>query len=1001
MKRHAVLNALVSLFVLPVAVSSLLLLLTSRTLLAQNAPFPSEDNGLFVPNIPIPPELLIDPDCSICIPPTPIPDPLNDADRLLNQGVDEYRTNQFQSALRSWRQALELYQSSEVRSVLPQESFLGVGRVLGNLGYVYWDLGEYSQAIESFERGIAIFRESSSSSEESHALASLGLLYEEMGQYGQAITLYERQLAIAREEGDYIAEGRALINFGNAYWGLGEYQQAFEFYEQRLAITREIGYGEGDVIAHLGIAYWSLDQYGQAIDFYEQSLAITRESRDRQGEGTLLSNLASVYRDLGQYEQAIDFHEQSLVITRESRNREGEGITLNSLGNVYFALGQYEQAIDFYEQSLVIAREIGDRQGEGNALVNLGNAYGSLGQYQEATALYERSLAIFRENRDRQGEGLTLGNLGNVYYDLDQYQQAMEGYQQALTIAQETGGRSAEGQLLSNIGDLLARQDQPEVAIVFLKQSVNVRESIREEIRELPTKLQQSYTNTVADDYRFLADLLLSQGRVIEAQQVLELLKLEELREFTRNARGLESEQGIALNSVEQRILDEFGTLVAFGKQVYDCEQTRCAQLSAYRQQRQAQSTRFDTQVTAFVQTIRDNRQTDDFFYDPRYLNETAREIVAQPGTLLIYPFVTEDQVWLLYTAAGDVAGAIPVDVTQLELGETVVHFRELLESPYSNLEELQATGKQLYDWLIAPLEPELRANQITTLVFSQDRVTRYIPMAALWDGERYLMQNYTLSTVLSAELTDMSDRLPALPADTSILALGLSASVLDLDPLPYVENELDAIVRVNEADSQGIYPGIELLNGDFDRDALVANLFGHRIVHIATHGSFVAGLPEESFLVLGDGDRFSIPDINSIGSDLRDVHLVVLSACETAVGGPDADGIEVAGISSYFLAANRASAVMASLWLVNDCSTSLLMQQFYENLAQGMTKAEALRTAQRALLESDTRVEDCENRMFVTAPIGDAANPEPPTASVGYAHPYYWAPFILIGNGL
>jgi CHAT domain-containing protein len=228
---------------------------------------------------------------------------------------------------------------------------------------------------------------------------------------------------------------------------------------------------------------------------------------------------------------------------------------------------------------------------------------------------------------------------------------------------------------------------------------------------------------------------------------------------------------------------------------------------------------------------------------------------------------------------------------------------------------------------------------------------------------------------------------------------------VQDFDELPFVQSELAAIVRENDTDLLGIYPGLKLLNGDFNRQALIDNLVGYRIIHIATHGQFVPGLPEASFLLLGDGDTFSIPDINSLGSDLRDVHLVVLSACETAVGGPDADGIEVAGISSYFLAANRASAVLASLWLVNDASTSLLMQQFYENLAQGtMTKAAAMQQAQLALLngELDPALVEALSRSIVGwgEEVG-ATDDESIDDSPDISHPYYWAPFILIGNGL
>lgn len=304
-------------------------------------------------------------------------------------------------------------------------------------------------------------------------------------------------------------------------------------------------------------------------------------------------------------------------------------------------------------------------------------------------------------------------------------------------------------------------------------------------------------TDTIADDYRKLADLLLAQGRILEAQQVLDLLKLEELREYTRNARSFETDAGIALNAVEKQIIDEHGTIIAFGQKIADCERTNCPEIDSLLNQRRNLTDAYDQRVSELITTIRDNRQKDDFFYDPTYLSESAREIVAKPGAVLIYPFVQDDKLWLIWTAAGDVVGSEVITVNQQQLGETVVRFRELLQNPQSDLAQLQATSKQLYNWLIQPIQTELEAKgqPITHLVFAQDRILRYVPMAALFDGNQYLIPQYQVSTILSAQLTDMSDRLSAGTSDNTVLALGISESVNGLDPLPNVETELDQIV--------------------------------------------------------------------------------------------------------------------------------------------------------------------------------------------------------------
>jgi CHAT domain-containing protein len=175
-------------------------------------------------------------------------------------------------------------------------------------------------------------------------------------------------------------------------------------------------------------------------------------------------------------------------------------------------------------------------------------------------------------------------------------------------------------------------------------------------------------------------------------------------------------------------------------------------------------------------------------------------------------------------------------------------------------------------------------------------------------------------------------------------------------------------------------------------------NLSGNKILHIATHGKFESGRPENSFLLSGTGEELKIDQIKTLQNYMRDTHLVVLSACETALGGVDADGMEMSGISFYFLT-NGAKAVIASLWLVNDASTSQLMQQFYQNLSTGkMTKSEALREAQITMIQGKIQSSNT-NRSSVNYTPGQSRNSE--SISRNLSHPYYWSPFILIGNGL
>jgi CHAT domain-containing protein len=543
--------------------------------------------------------------------------------------------------------------------------------------------------------------------------------------------------------------------------------------------------------------------------------------------------------------------------------------------------------------------------------------------------------------------------LGGLHRKFGRKEQAIAAYQAALAIPTPTTVAGGESSSLYGLARTYRDLNQPNVAITYYKQSINGIEDVRRNLQELPTQLQNSFLQTTvdfdkvktADIYRQLADLLLSQGRDKEAQQVLELLKVQEIRDVARGGSATSDKPNVPLSATESKIPAASESLIALGRQISECDRTNCNQKSVLNDKLTALVEKFNQDLQKIETDIRANRATDDVFFDPRKLAK-AREIVkAQPGTVMIYPLVLENKLWLLMYSEGDVVKKVEVNVGQQELGETVVKFRKLVQNSGSDINEVKKIGKQLYDWLVKPLEGELKANSIKNLVFSLDRVTRYIPMSALFDGKQYLIENYTTYNVLSADLTDMSDKLPAETQNAPVLAMGLSDAVSGFNSLPNVATELDAIVRNKTDDSQGIYPGMEFLNRAFDFRALRDNLTGHKILHLATHGVFVPGSSDKSYLLLGTGEQLSIAKINTL-TGLSNIHLVVLSACETALAGPRQDGVEIASVAYYFMN-QGAKAVMASLWLVNDASTSLLMQQFYKNLASGipqkpMTKAEA-----------------------------------------------------------
>ena len=280
-----------------------------------------------------------------------------EADKLLQQGIEQFQISQFTAALQSWQQALIIYRQIKDRQ--------GEGQSLGSLGNAYRNLGDYTKAIE--------YQSSS--------------------------------LAIAREIKDRLGEGQSLGNLGNAYDALGDYTKAIEYHTSHLAIAREIKNrrGEGQSLGNLGIAYDALGEYTKAIEYYSSSLAIAREIKNRRGEGAALGNLGLAYYALGEYTKAIEYHTSRLAIAREIKDRQGEGTALGNLGNAYRNLGDYTKAIEYQSSSLAIAREIKDIQGEGRSLNNLGLAFYNSGNLPQAETTLYTGIEVWESIRGKLG----------------------------------------------------------------------------------------------------------------------------------------------------------------------------------------------------------------------------------------------------------------------------------------------------------------------------------------------------------------------------------------------------------------------------------------------------------------------------------------------------------------------------------------------------------------------------------------------------------------------
>ena len=287
-----------------------------------------------------------------------------------------------------------------------------------------------------------------------------------------------------------------------------------------------------------------------------------------------------------------------------------------------------------------------------------------------------------------------------------------------------------------------------------------------------------------------------------------------------------------------------------------------------------------------------------------------------------------------------------------------------------------------LYQWLFKPLDPFLEAEQIDTLLLCTGPNLRSLPFAALHDGEKFVVEKYSLARIPAFNLTDTNYQ--GKPEE-DVLAMGAS-QFRDLPSLPGVEIELNTIVPK-------LWSGQKMINQQFTIDNFQeAHQQGSfDIVHIASHSKFSAGSPEDSYIQFSDR-KLSLEQLADLELELPPVDLLVLSACETALGNEDAEF----GFAGLAMQAGVKSA-LASLWLIDDTGTVILMSEFYQQLRSTTIKAEALRKAQIRMLQQKVFVEGTKIR-------GSAVEVNLPATTVqseaqDFSHPFYWAGFTVIGN--
>jgi CHAT domain-containing protein len=861
--------------------------------------------------------------------------------QLVQQGIERYKTGDVQGAIASWQTALTAYQTTNnpANQAIVQEK----------LAIAYRQIGQFEQAIDHWKQAIASYRQLKDIAKVGRLLVEQAQTYSRLGQNKEAIALLcgasetdedcleseGSALQIARKFQDKQGEAAALGSLGEAYRLRGNHDKAIETLLTSLKITQEINIPvyRASVLNSLGNAYFSK--------------ALLNEQRAKSAQSRVAEHKAGEFikEATFDYQKALGYLNNSLEITRTQNDSSGQMRTLLNLIQLYYRpeysklpdnANQAEQAL---QEALTLLESLPDSPNKVYAAIDLAELEQPVDSSNfssfpaqcsprkldnsQAEELLQKAVSIAQSIQDSRSQSFALGKLGHLYECRQDYGKALEFTQQA-RLAADQNLRAKDslylwewqaGRIFKAQGKESEASNAYERAIATLEGEGGIRDNLLIAERDL----QFNFQDTISPLYRDFARA-----------------KLERAESLPIASQEYQKELDSALDAIDSLKLAELQNY--FGN---DC-----------------------TFAVLDKERVDDLEREDTAFFSSVILDDRTAIVVSLPNPEYKFNPKAERRLKKFQW----------INDSQ-KLRKEVKNFHREVQTYHDRTNAFLTPAQNLYNSIIRPFASDLDPAYIKTLVFIQDGLLRSIPMAALHDGQEFLVQKYAIATTPGLRLTSPK------PLDVQglrTLALGLSeAATVDGQKFNALANVTDELTQVTK-----LFPGSKkLLNEQFTPESLEQELKQavYPIIHIATHGQF-GTIPEDSFLVTGNDEKITITqlesDIRRFSGGSESVELLALTACQTGIG----DDRATLGMAGLTVQAGVRSA-LASLWYVDDAFTEELVAKFYDNLRSPfegsasrspMSKAEALQEAQKALINQNKNI-----------------------------HPAYWAPFILIGNWL
>jgi tetratricopeptide (TPR) repeat protein len=894
--------------------------------------------------------------------------------------IFQYSEINYEKAEKLHYEALKLARSTDSKS--------DIGYCYFNLARLYSAKGNFDKSAALLDSALKIFRAIEYKASESMVLAEIGSTYITRGEFNKGLEYYNRSLAVAESCNSRSQIASVYNSIGDVYSVLGDLNKAIEIQNKSYTLNIELQNPWGIASSHIGLGncYNRFGEYQQAIDHYLVADSIYNSLNNDLARATPLNNIGTIYFWQADYARALTYFQQAYeLLSRIKYESDFFALLKSNIGEIYLYQKNYKEAERWLNESLPLSRKMKARRLISEALSIFGQLYLETNNLPKAKAVLLEAYSISKETGELTSRVAIAAKLGALYYKMKDEGNAIKYLEESISISRSTGSVKHLWEPLYTLGLIYRDRNEVQRSLKYLKDAVEAMETLRNRVVGGEQAQRMFSSGDIQTRlYDAITSVLLKMGDTDGALQYLNRSYNDGLKQqFGKmNIRFNDETKNQALTFEKdlKRRVDGVDEQIAKEKakpqnqqntdKIKSLEQTKAVAEGDY--------------IKFVNQTIKEQPELANYFRKSVNVLDMRKLKREMPKDLAVVAYLMGERQLYIFTTTSDTVVAKIVAIKKADLDGMVSRMYKFVRNASLsaragnvNVRTLQPEksdaafeyttqivpfkelSENLYSYLISPIAKQIEGKKYLAIV--PNGSLYYVPFQTLGRAMpdstfRWLISDYSIfySTTLNLFYTKGEDR-----QEMKLIAFGNPDKTL-----PNASLEVNSI--------HDLYPTSAVYLGDDATKEKAKTLPQHyTAIHFATHGNLDYADFQKSYLTLapdkstGDDGKLTLEEVWQM--NLEQTNLVTLSACQTAVGDEMIQGW-LNNPADAFLQLG-VKTVVASLWQVDDAATGKLMKEFYTNMKTS-NKVDALRNAQLTLL-NDSR----------------------------YAFPYFWAPFILVGD--